>query len=191
MNRKILGVAVAVLAIAMLAITIVPVSAKAEKVPVVGLNYSIGGLPPSDSWETNGGIAQVRDATVYGKSYYWFDLSAIPGTPPYPYPVPPASSYFNPQPTYVFKSTSIASGMENTKTDQAVSHWDVIMVYPFSGTEQGRFVGQMQVRTDGDVTTMQCVYQGFGLFEGKTLMVSGIRTYSSQPGLIEGYLLTR
>ncbi len=178
-------VAVAGLAFALLTMTFasVPVMAKAEKVPVVGLSILQGGLPPSRSWEADDGIHQVRGAMSWGINFYWFDRTSIP----FNFTVPP---------TYMFNSTSEISSMINEKTLSSVSHWKAVMRYPVSllSPELGRFEGVMQVRTEvlesGTFTTMHCVYQGSGIFEGQTLVVSGTKL-GSQAGVIEGFLLTR
>ncbi len=176
---------VPVLALLMLAAAIAPVMAKAEKVPVAGLSYITGGVPPERIWDTEGGISQMRGAVAYGANYYWID-SALPD--------PPWTQDKLSTATYKFLATSELSGMENEKTGKSVSHWKVVMSYPFywppSGPILGTFEGVMHVESAEGLTTMHCVYQGSGIFEGQTLIVSGTKL-SGQPGVIEGFLLTR
>ena len=179
-GEKVRKVTVAVLAFALLILctTVAPALAKAEKVPVAGLSITTGGGPTDDfkTWDTKGGIDQVRGVIVTSISKYWVGVTSVPN---------PAVN-----PTYVFAVTTILSpGMENTKTDRAISLWKSTMSYPAVGQVLGTFEGVMHVESDGGITTVHCVYQGTGMFEGQTLMMSGLRT-GSAPGVIEGFLLT-
>ncbi len=162
-----------------------PVMAKTERVPVVGLSFLAGGIPPVRDWETEGGIEQFRGAWATGVVYYWFDRTVVPPAP-----------YASPPPTYKFNQTSEISGMNNDNAGFGVSHWRCVLRYPLPalGPEQGRFEGVMQIFSKdtetGSFTTMHCVYQGSGIFEGQTLIVSGTKL-GSQPGVIEGFLVSR
>lgn len=181
-------VVVSILGLALLMVLVAsaaPVMAKAEKVPVVGLSFLTGGLPPTSDWETKGGIEQYRGAWATGVVYYWFDRTIVPPAP-----------YNSPLPTYKFNQTSEVSGMSNDEAGFGVSHWKCVLRYPLPalGPEQGRFEGVMQVvgteTESGSFTTMHCVYQGSGIFEGQTLIVSGEKI-GGAPGVIEGFLLKR
>jgi hypothetical protein len=184
-GEKLKKAAVAVLGLAlsiMLVASASAVMAKSEKVPVVGLSLLMGGAPPEREWETNGGVEQFREAWATGAVYYWFDRTVAP--PPAPYNSPP--------PTYKFNQTSELNGMTNSEAGVSVSHWKCVLRYPLPalGPELGRFEGIMTVKSDGTLTTMHVVYQGSGRFEGQTLMVTGTKL-GGQPGVIEGFLLTR
>ena len=172
---------VALASLFMLIVSVAPVMAKAEKVPVVGLSFLMGGVPPERQWETEGGILQLRNAWVTGTNYYWFDTTVLPPPP-----------YNSPAPTFKFNVTAEMTGMVKVESGIAVQHWKSVLVYPLPalGPEQGRFEGVMTVKNDGVLTTMHVVYQGSGRFEGQTLMVTGTKL-SGQPGVIEGFLLTR
>lgn len=174
-------VLIGLLALLMLFAVVAPVMAKAGKVPVVGLSFLAGGFPPVRDWTTEGGIEQFRGAWATGVVYYWFDRTIVPPAP-----------YNSPPPTFKFNQTSEISGMDNEEAGFGVSHWRCVLRYPLPslGPEQGRFEGVMTVKSEGALTTMHCVYQGSGIFDGQTLQVSGTKL-SSQPGVIEGFLLTR
>ena len=173
-------VAVIVLAFAlfMMAFTVAPVMAKAEKVSVAGLSVITGGELPDDfrAWETEGGTVHARGGIAISISRYWIGVSSVPN---------PAVN-----PTYVFAVRSDVSSNNNEKTERGVSLWKSVMSYPATGTVQGTFEGVMHVEGDGSLTTMHVVYQGTGMFEGQTMVVSGTKQ-SGQPGVIEGFLLTR
>jgi hypothetical protein len=190
-------VLIGLLALLMLFAVVAPVMAKAEKVPVAGLSFitPTGAVPPERDWETGGGIDQYREAFGHGYNCYWIN-NPLP-SPPWIPPVNlitgvPSTNPNRLRPDYLFYATAEISGMANDKADVSVSHWKAMMVYPipYLGAEQGRFEGIMTVKSDGVLTTMHCVYQGSGIFDGQTLQVSGTKL-SGQPGVIEGFLLTR
>jgi hypothetical protein len=173
--------AVVVLAMALLMLTLTVASVKAEgaeKVPVAGLSI-ITGMSPSDDfrgWISDDEIGHLRRMIITSVSLYWMDATSVPN--------PPLN------PTYQFSVYTLMSGQGNYKTDRGVSLWKSVMSYPAVGPVQGTFEGNLHVESVGDVTTMHVIYQGTGIFEGQTLMVSGEKI-GMVPGVIEGFLLTR
>ena len=192
-------VAVAVLAFAlfMMAFTVAPVMAKAEKVPVTGLSFitPVGAVSPERAWiPGKSEVGQSRGAIGHGYNAYWIN-DPLPQQPW----IPPVLPNGNPNPApdklvpdLLFYTTNEISSMINFVALMSIGHWKSVMVYPIPniGAEEGRFEGEMMVFGTPELTTIHCVYQGSGIFEGQTLMVSGTKL-SGQPGVIEGFLLTR
>ena len=150
MNRKFLFMALAFMAAAVLATPVLAEPTAGQKVPATAMAI------PSDSevpeyWQTNGDIGQARG----GEETYLLILN-IGGNPITPELV-----------TLVFDE------MINFKTDMFVRHYTTLDL----GADNG-FAGNIQLKIYNyyagvDVHyDIHCVLQGFGDFEGQTLMLS-------------------
>jgi len=150
LNRKFLVViAVTLMAVAILATPVMAEPTKGQKVPA-----ALTGIPVSEEdpeyWRTNGDIGQARG----GEQTYMYFLN-IDGAV--------TSGFF----TVVFDE------MINFKTDMFVRRYTTID----SGADDG-FAGNIQLKIRNyysgvDVHyDIHCVLQGFGDFEGQTLMLS-------------------
>lgn len=162
------------LALLMLLAAVAPVMAEpAKKVPVTGTSTAVWYPgPDAEYWITDGGILQFRGLKTAGMT-----TINIPGSP-----------------SLVLKTSGDLFGMVNFKTGDGVMHCKSVWKYPAVGTVVGTFEGEFTADTTGGYpatySTMHCVLQGTGIFEGQTLMLSGEMTPPA-PGLMEGFLLTR
>jgi hypothetical protein len=169
MNRKVLGIAFALLLAAMF---VAPVFAK-TKVAVTATQ--MGGSSEGESWLVDHGIYQFRGAIGAGMV-----TLNIPGQPPL---IGTSSSVVNGKIT--FEHPEPGPWLE------AVGIMHLKMVWTFTGEgTTGTFEGQMNRKGIGMPMTYieaHMVLQGTGDFEGQTLMLS----YAGPPPLNwEGFLLT-
>lgn len=149
MNRKFLVMAVAFMAVAVLATPVMAEPTKGLKVPATAAFIPLGSEDP-EYWRTNGDIGQARG----GQETYLLILN-IGGT-------------IN---TEVV--TAVFDEMINFKTDMFVRRYTSLDL----GLDDG-FAGNIKMKIHNyyagvDVHyTGHCVLQGFGDFDGQTLMLS-------------------
>ena len=98
-------------------------------------------------------------------------------------------TFNTPSKVWTFASSSIQSGIINTKTDDGELHIKMTWTYPAVGTVQGTFEGEAKgktttyayVPTTGiphpfySTNIYHTVLQGSGIFDGQTLKLDGIR----------------
>jgi hypothetical protein len=151
LNRKLLVViAVTFMAVAMLTTPVIAEPTNGQKVPATATAIPLGSEDP-EYWLTNGDIGQARG----GEETYLLILN-IGGTP---------------LPSELV--TLVFDEMINFKTDMFVRHYTTLD----SGLDNG-FAGNIQLKIYNyysgiDVHyDIHCVLQGFGVFEGQTLMLS-------------------
>ena len=169
MNKKVLGIAVALLLAAMF---VAPVFAK-RKVAVTATQMG-GGGSGGESWMVDHGIFQFRRLEGYGTvTLYIPDKAPLVGA---------SSSEINGKTTFTQEPPDPdAEGLIHLK-----------MKWTFTGEgTTGTFEGQMQRKTIGVpvITHVEAhvVLQGTGDFEGQTLILS----YAGPPPLNwEGFLIT-
>jgi hypothetical protein len=150
LNKKVLVIAVVLMAAAMLATPVM--ASPAEKIPIT-LNF---GLPtygdPEKIWTTNGDIFQVR-----GRPSSYNIILTIQGEPP-----------------LVGVDTNTFNGQHNLKTDVKILHYDVVWTF-----EGGTFEGRLTLKIENNLLgpmywyySAHLVFQGTGAFEGQTIMLS-------------------
>jgi len=163
LNRKFLVMAVAFMAVAMLAVPVMAEPTKGQKVPasiiVVGSEPEV----PGESWVTNGGILQARNG-----EHIIYNILTIGNQ------------------QYDVYSSNVQDMTLNFKTGMGVIHYDAVWYIPEEGSDSG-FKGNVEAKiSDFDYLsgtfnrlTVHCVTQGFGDFEGQTVMLS----YDGPPGV--------
>ncbi len=170
MNRKILGIAIFLLAVAILAIPVMAEPTEGQK--VTAEMYVLGfSQVPSEDYRikvNNGGIQIERNLIVTYDPILLIIDGGVPlvGT--------------------VVSNVNIISDLDR-KT--AVGHMDSVMSF---STPEGGFRGNLQTTQEEMFTPdwtlrMHCVLQGFGAFEGQTLCLSRAGPYPGAPST--GYLL--
>ena len=171
MNKKVLGIVVFLLAVAMLATPVMANPTKGQKVPVemriLGF-YSEPGEGFS-SRTTNGGIKIVKNSIVVYDPILLFIVEDLPLTG-----------------TVVSNTHS----EENTNQQNIVIQYDTVMYF---STPEGGFKGKMFARLTGLLTPDWYIkwnieLHGYGAFEGQTLLMSTSSPYPN-PVPASGYLL--
>ena len=156
MNKKILIIAVVFLAMAILATPVMAVPIKGQKVPaILTVTELVGFAPPTKDWITNGGINQFRE--LYQPHSFILNIGDQ-------------------------DFTGHTDGFDNGKIDLEKNTLIIRAqaVYLVDGKDGG-FVGIVHLKAYNfrfgapatwDWEVMHLVAQGFGDFEGQTLMVS-------------------
>jgi hypothetical protein len=179
MNKKVLGIAVLLLAVAILA---TPFSAKVKADKTDGqwvpLSSIITGPPsilPGEIWVTDGGIIQIR-----GQQLSFTALTTIGGTT---YPV-----YVN----AVFDATfNPKTGVFNTRIDNVWYIGGQGSPNGFAGNTEAKYFGvtTLPPATSASWLTEHMLLQGFGSFEGQVIIAS----YDGPPpfSTLTGYCLIK
>jgi hypothetical protein len=156
LSNKVLVIAVALLAVAILGTPVIADPTMGQKVPAQMI--TIGGEPkvPGEYRLTNGGILQVR-----GEKQVIYNILFI------------GSEDYN------VYSSNIWDAVYNFKTGMIIHHYNAVWYIPDEESDSG-FFGNVEVKIYGfDLVsgtysrmTVHSVTQGFGDFEGQTLMLS-------------------
>jgi hypothetical protein len=162
LNNKVFLVAVALLALAILGTPVIAEPTMGQKVPAQMI--TIGGGPniPGEYRMTNGGILQVRgeQQVIYNTLYIGSE-------------------------DYNVYSSNVWDGVFNFKIGMIIHNYNTVWYIPGEGSDSG-FSGNVEAKIYGlDLVsgtysrmTVHSVTQGFGDFEGQTLMLS----YDGPPG---------
>jgi len=174
MNKKILGISVGLLVVAMLATPVM--AAPATRVPVtVTLVVPSTPTPPvPPGWTTNGDINIIRD---------WVFSGGI--------------ATFSTLPGMTFVCYSEVHGMKNMKTKEGVAIYrSVWSLVGGGGSFEGIQICKMHGLTGGfppyTSSSVHAVFQGTGMFEGQTIIFSMEGPIVPPPVTYgEGFHLTR
>ena len=150
MKKKVLGITITLLAVAMLIAPVLAEPTKGLKVPATLVAApQVGGAPPEKQWMTNGGIGQTR-----GKQNDYYPIILTIGSDVY------TNGY----------SYNFGNSVFNSKT--MVLNFRGYAVWTFEGI--GGFEGNLEMKLsaiDG-YYSIHGVLRGFEDFEGQTLMLS-------------------
>ena len=170
MNKKVLGVVVALLTLAMLATPVLALPTQGLKLPARMLILGLEITPVADR-TTNGGILIISETVTYPLILLIVDGEApLAGT-----------------------VVSFVNSVDNTNKFKKVAQYDLVMSF---AAPEGGFEGNAEARLTSMYSPdwmlyIHCVLQGFGYFEGQTLQLSynGPLTFDPVAGAWTGYIL--
>jgi hypothetical protein len=156
MNKKVLMMLIALLAVAMFGAPVMADPTNGQKVPAQMITIGAGPVVPGEYRMTSGGILQVR-----GEQEVIYNILSIGSE------------------THNIYSSNVLDGTLNFKTGLIIHHYDAVWYIPDENSDSG-FSGNVEAKIyDYDFVsgtfswmTIHSVTQGFGDFEGQTLMLS-------------------
>jgi hypothetical protein len=162
LNYKVFAGAIALLVVIILGTPALADPTVGQKVPAQMITLGGGPMVPGEYRMTNGGILQVR-----GEQKVIYNILFIGSE------------------DYDVYSSNVYDGVYNFKTGMIIHNYNVVWYIPGEGADSG-FSGNVEAKIYGlDLVsgtysriTVHSVTQGFGDFEGQTLMLS----YDGLPG---------